>query len=95
MTLANPTGDGFARPEEIPCKGSTVNDAGNAPERKVYGVLIPHGSTMVEAERILVLSAIERHLGNKTHAAESLGISLKTLYNILNRNLRGREKART
>jgi DNA-binding NtrC family response regulator len=37
-----------------------------------------------ELEMQAILSALDRHRGNKPRAAEDLGISLKTLYNKLN-----------
>jgi DNA-binding NtrC family response regulator len=37
-----------------------------------------------ELEEVAIAEAIERHAGNKSAAAEELGISLKTLYNKLN-----------
>ena len=40
--------------------------------------------TLRELEMIAIERAIERHSGNKTAAAEELGVSLKTLYNKLN-----------
>jgi DNA-binding NtrC family response regulator len=49
------------------------------------GLLIPHTTTFAEAELMLVQSRIDRYLGNKTRAAASLGIALKTIYNVLNR----------
>ena len=36
--------------------------------------------TIEEAERILIMRALERHGGNKTEAAEELNISPRTLY---------------
>ena len=36
--------------------------------------------TIDEAERILIMRALERHGGNKTEAAEELNISPRTLY---------------
>ena len=36
--------------------------------------------TIEEAERILIMRALERHGGNKTEAAEELAISPRTLY---------------
>jgi len=41
-------------------------------------------ATVEEAEKKLILAALETHDGDKQAAAESLGISLKTLYNRLN-----------
>jgi DNA-binding NtrC family response regulator len=38
-----------------------------------------------EAERRLIVLTLEHTGGNKTRAAEMLGISLKTLHNKLNR----------
>jgi DNA-binding NtrC family response regulator len=67
--------------------------AGFAPSRPpapapVSGDLAP-GTTVDEAERRLIEITLEHTGGNKTRAAEMLGISLKTLHNKLNRmNLR-------
>jgi DNA-binding NtrC family response regulator len=41
------------------------------------------GSTVDEAERMLILKTLESTRNNKTRAAEILGISLKTLHNKL------------
>jgi len=41
------------------------------------------GSTVDEAERLLILRTLEATGGNKTRAAEILGVSLKTLHNKL------------
>jgi DNA-binding NtrC family response regulator len=49
------------------------------------GVTIAPGMTVDEAERRLILATLEAAGGNKTRAAEMLGISLKTLHNKLNR----------
>lgn len=57
-------------------KVSEVPDQGNA-------VRIEIGSTIDEAERQLILKTLESHGNNKTRAAETLGISLKTLHNKL------------
>ena len=43
------------------------------------------GSTVADAERRLILATLEECGGNKDRAARLLGISLKTLYNKLNR----------
>lgn len=40
---------------------------------------IPATATMEEIERIAIESALHRHRGNRTHAAEALGISVRTL----------------
>jgi DNA-binding NtrC family response regulator len=41
--------------------------------------------TVDEAEQKLILATLEASGGNKTRAADTLGISLKTLHNKLNR----------
>lgn len=47
-------------------------------------IRVPATATVEEAERKLILAALESHRGDKPAAAASLGISLKTLYNRLN-----------
>jgi DNA-binding NtrC family response regulator len=47
-------------------------------------VLAP-GTTVDEAERALIVLTLDHTKGNKTQAAEMLGISVKTLHNKLNR----------
>lgn len=41
--------------------------------------------TLDEVRRKAVLEALARHRGNKRRTAGELGVSLKTLYNLLNR----------
>ena len=53
----------------------TVFDAGMIPVRV--------GTTVDEAERLLILRTLEATGQNKTRAAEILGVSLKTLHNKL------------
>ena len=52
----------------------------------------PTGSIW-EVERDLILRTLERHGGNRTHAAKTLGISIRTLRNKLReyRQLNGGE----
>jgi DNA-binding NtrC family response regulator len=47
------------------------------------------GMTVDEAEQKLILATLDAAGGNKTRAAEMLGISLKTLHNKLNRMKQG------
>ncbi len=47
------------------------------------GLTIPHGSTVGEAARTLIEDTLARCNGNRTHAAKSLGISVRTLRNKL------------
>jgi DNA-binding NtrC family response regulator len=51
----------------------------------VAGVGLAAGTTVDEAERKLIELTLEHTGGNKTRAADLLGISLKTLHNKLNR----------
>jgi len=52
---------------------------------------IPAGMTMEELEKLAIIRALEQSQGNRTHAAEKLGISVRTLqrklqqYNLENR----------
>jgi DNA-binding NtrC family response regulator len=45
----------------------------------------PIGGSLAEVEMQHILRVLEKHQGHKAHAAAELGISLKTLYNKLNR----------
>lgn len=47
------------------------------------GVYLPIGSTVDEAERVLIEATLRHTKNNKTRAAEILGVSLKTLFNKL------------
>ena len=49
---------------------------------------IPAGLTMDELERLAITKALDQYQGNRTHAAERLGISVRTLQ----RKLRQYEK---
>jgi transcriptional regulator with PAS, ATPase and Fis domain len=51
----------------------------------VNGLTIAPGMTVDEAEQKLIMATLDSAGGNKTRAAEMLGISLKTLHNKLNR----------
>jgi DNA-binding NtrC family response regulator len=46
-------------------------------------IRIEIGSTIDQAEQLLIMRTLESHGNNKTRAAETLGISLKTLHNKL------------
>jgi DNA-binding NtrC family response regulator len=43
------------------------------------GIDIPAGTSLEELERAAVERALEQHSGNRTHAAKTLGISVRTL----------------
>ena len=42
------------------------------------------GTSLADAERRLIMATLSHFAGDKRRAAETLGISLKTLYNRLN-----------
>jgi len=46
---------------------------------------IPVGTSIEEVEKLLIMRTLELNQGNKPKTAEALGISLKTLYNKLER----------
>jgi DNA-binding NtrC family response regulator len=56
-----------------------VRQAASDPDAVRLGV----GTTVGEAEKLLILKTLEATSNNKTRAAEILGISLKTLHNKL------------
>jgi DNA-binding NtrC family response regulator len=62
---------------------------GKSPEKvmeipvRENAIRIEIGSTIDQAERLLIVKTLESHGNNKTRAAETLGISLKTLHNKL------------
>jgi transcriptional regulator with PAS, ATPase and Fis domain len=58
---------------------SVVRQAVSDPDAVRLGV----GTTVEEAEKLLILKTLEATSNNKTRAAEILGISLKTLHNKL------------
>jgi DNA-binding NtrC family response regulator len=60
--------------DESPIDSSPLESAG-------YGsrMEIPTGATMDEIERIAIETALRSHGGNRTHTAEALGISVRTL----------------
>ena len=60
-------------------------DAATPAESEDGGVIIAPGMTVDEAEQKLIVATLESAGGNKTRAAEMLGISLKTLHNKLNK----------
>jgi DNA-binding NtrC family response regulator len=79
-------GEGTIHPRHLPpavapAARETARPAAASGEEE-FVVLAP-GTTIDEAERALVLRTLQMTKGNKTRAAEVLGISLKTLFNKL------------
>ena len=77
----------------IVCEGSIIDARhlppgfgqvkAGAPVQEANAVRVSVGTTVEEAERLLILKTLEATNNNKTRAAEILGISLKTLHNKL------------
>jgi DNA-binding NtrC family response regulator len=86
--LSTPVGAGVAAGPERAAAGSAAHtDAAAARSLATApsgGGLVP-GTTVDEIERQLIEITLRHTGGNKTRAAEMLGISLKTLHNKLNR----------
>ena len=57
--------------------------AHSAPECAVHSITLPIGTSLAEADRMLVLATLRHCLHQKERTAAVLGISLKTLYNRL------------
>jgi DNA-binding NtrC family response regulator len=68
-------------PQHLPVLGAAMPSASGG----AHGVTIAPGMTVDEAEQKLIMATLDSAGGNKTRAAEMLGISLKTLHNKLNR----------
>ncbi len=57
---------------------------GHGYEASAGFVQVAVGSTLADAERLMIRATLELCNGNKTRAASMLGVSLKTLYNRIN-----------
>ena len=72
--------DSIISSEDMPLEGADASPGVSSGP----SVRIPVGSSIAEAEKLLILATLEEHDGNKKETAEVLGVSLKTLYNRLN-----------
>jgi len=72
----------LVRGEHLPPLGTSVAPVAPTTEAEV---VVPVGTTVEDAERELILRTLKQTGGNKTRAAEILGISLKTLHNKLHK----------
>jgi DNA-binding NtrC family response regulator len=61
-----------------------VSSAGTATIENTEGVEALIGKTISEVEKEMILNTLDHCLGNRTHAAKILGISIRTLRNKLN-----------
>ena len=62
---------------------ATAERAVNAAEAAINGATYRVGQTVAEVEQDLILHTLDHCLGNRTHAANILGISIRTLRNKL------------
>jgi len=67
--------------DTLPDEGASP---GPAPDQGGRELRVAVGASIAEVERRLILATLEELEGDKRRAAETLGISLKTLYNRLN-----------
>jgi len=74
------TGSGESRAPEHAAFSDTQDETSVDPE--VSATLV--GKTVAEVERDLIIDTLKHCLGNRTHAANILGISIRTLRNKLN-----------
>jgi DNA-binding NtrC family response regulator len=65
--------------ERLQLLESQLDHGHNDDERNGTGIDIPAGTSLEELERVAVERALEQHRGNRTHAAKTLGISVRTL----------------
>ena len=65
----------------MPCSAVAVAHTARAAEQVSRGLV---GRTLADVERELILETLKHCLGNRTHAADALGISIRTLRNKLN-----------
>ncbi|TMB00526.1 MAG: sigma-54-dependent Fis family transcriptional regulator [Deltaproteobacteria bacterium] len=73
-------------PEHIPLLRAHAQNGPEAGAPAAGGMVqLKVGCPLAEAERRLILATLDEHGGNKEKTAKALGISLKTLYNKLNR----------
>src|SRR5207253_1809054 len=73
-------------PAHIPLLRSHAQNGPEAGAPAAGGMVqLKVGCPLAEAERRLILATLDEHGGNKEKTAKALGISLKTLYNKLNR----------
>jgi len=76
--------DGQIKPDSIHLNGMEQTGAGAESSVDGAGGVNLVGKTVAEVEQGLIIDTLEHCLGNRTHAAKILGISIRTLRNKLN-----------
>jgi DNA-binding NtrC family response regulator len=62
-------------------ESSSFEDSSPSATTGSYSSLLLEGATLADVEREVILSALHGSDGNRTHAAQTLGISVRTLRN--------------
>ena len=78
MVLAR--GETIEADDILPGAGARSHPRRRVPARSASGLV---GRTVAEIERTLIVDTLRHTLGNRTHAASILGISIRTLRNKL------------
>ena len=73
-----PAGRGLAKPSRAASPAEMAAQTAEAMNRALVG------RTVADVERDLILDTLDHTFGNRTHAANILGISIRTLRNKLN-----------
>ncbi|MAQ71479.1 MAG: sigma-54-dependent Fis family transcriptional regulator [Alphaproteobacteria bacterium] len=87
FTKGSASGDTAANAPDPADVGKATGNEGAAPEKEiknegaVEGLV---GRTLSDVERDMIINTLDNCLGNRTHAAKILGISIRTLRNKLN-----------
>jgi hypothetical protein len=68
---------------ELPCSAARRGESETTSRSQHEAIEVPIGTSIADAERQLILATMQRCGGARERAAETLGISLKTLYNRL------------
>ena len=74
----------FVFSQPIPIQNGNLNFGGHG-MHPAHALEAPRMVTLEEIEKNQILRVLDKHQGNKPAVAAELGISLKTLYNKLNR----------
>src|SRR5262249_17511955 len=71
------------RPVQANALDATAERAVNAAEAAIKGATVQVAQTVAQVEQDLILHTLDHSLGNRTHAANILGISIRRLRNKL------------
>ena len=80
----NKTSGDAAAPTQAPDPAAVSSASESAAVENAAGVETLIGKTIADVERDMILNTLDHCLGNRTHAAKILGISIRTLRNKLN-----------